>query len=131
MRNFGDVADVVLCAGGHANFTQIAKYEWVLIFALFPCAVIKAHRAQPSPRQLEREMTRRFRSFMGQLCDPASTPSTGSDRVKKRRWRVNSSGVHAKNGPSVVVFEACGRANYWAGQLEAMGRYNLGLEVGF
>ncbi|MGO4909266.1 hypothetical protein ACEN2J_13155 [Pseudorhodobacter sp. W20_MBD10_FR17] len=26
-----------------------------------------------------------------------------------------------KLAPSVVIFKACGSANYWAGQMEAMG----------
>lgn len=47
--------------------------------------------------------------------------ATGEIQFRKKLTREQFRMFMSKLAPSVVIFEACGSANYWAGQMEAMG----------
>ena len=47
--------------------------------------------------------------------------AAGEIQFKKKLTREQFRVSLSKLAPSEVIFEACGSANYWAGQMEAMG----------
>jgi transposase len=47
--------------------------------------------------------------------------TTGEVQFRKKLTREQFRMFMSNLAPSVVIFEACGSANYWAGQMEAMG----------
>ena len=47
--------------------------------------------------------------------------ATGEVQFRKKLTRIQFRVFMSKLAPSLVIFEACGSANYWAGQMEAMG----------